>query len=386
MKQATFPILTIASLMVAGTAHAQTSVTLYGTIDTSLTYVNHADGSKNLWALGNSSAGNLSGSRWGLKGSEDLGGGLSAIFQLENGFNPSTGGLGQGSRMFGRQAYVGVASNQYGSLTLGRQYDPLIDLVQPITADNYFGSAFATAGDVDNYDNSFRVDNAIKYTSPVFAGLQFAAMYSLGGVAGSTGSKQSYSAGVSYTNGPLSLAGGYFYAANANPSAGTRTKWSSTSDGTFDGAINTGYQSAHSIGIARVAGQYMFGAFTVGAGYSNSQYRRDGASVFTKNEHYNTAQGFLNYQASPALLVGVGYSFTKSGGDTAANYHQASLGADYNLSKRTDVYMTAAYQHASGTTADGAGGSMAAEASIGSYGYNGTKSQTMVNLGLRHRF
>ncbi|MFP3624715.1 porin, partial [Burkholderia sp. SIMBA_051] len=72
--------------------------------------------------------------------------------------------------------------------------------------------------------------------------------------------------------------------------------------------------------------------------------------------------------------------------DTAANYHQASLGADYNLSKRTDVYMTAAYQHASGTTADGAGGSMAAEASIGSYGYNGTKSQTMVNLGLRHRF
>lgn len=48
--------------------------------------------------------------------------------------------------------------------------------------------------------------------------------------------------------------------------------------------------------------------------------------------------------------------------------------------------MTAAYQHASGTTADGAGGSMAAEASIGSYGYNGTKSQTMVNLGLRHRF
>ncbi|RQS66473.1 porin [Burkholderia sp. Bp8963] len=386
MKRTTLSILSLASFAVAGIAHAQTSVTLYGTIDTSLTYVNHADGAKNLWALGNSSAGNLSGSRWGIKGAEDLGGGLQAIFQLENGFNPSTGALGQGNRMFGRQAFVGLASNQYGTVTLGRQYDPLIDLVQPITADNYFGSAFATAGDVDNYDNSFRVDNAVKYTSPVFAGLQFAAMYSLGGVAGSTGSKQSYSAAVAYNNGPLSLAGGYFYAANANPTAGDRTTWSSTSDGTFNGAINTGYQTAHSIGIARAAGQYVFGAFTVGAGYSNAQYRRDGASVFAKNEHYNTAQGFLNYQASQALLVGVGYSYTKSGGDSAADYHQVSLGADYNLSKRTDVYMTATYQHASGDTADGEGGKAPAQASIGSYGYNGTKSQTMVNLGLRHRF
>lgn len=386
MKHAIFPVLTIASIAMAGAAHAQSSVTLYGTIDTSLTYVRNADGGKNLWALGNSSAGNLSGSRWGLKGSEDLGGGLAAIFQLENGFNPSTGGLGQGNRIFGRQAYVGLASNQYGSITLGRQYDPLIDLVQPITADNYFGSVFATAGDVDNYDNSFRVDNAVKYTSPVIAGLQFEAMYSLGGVAGSTGSKQSYSAAVSYANGPLSLAGGYFYAANANATTGNRTTWSSTSDGTFDGAINTGYQTAHSIGIARVAGQYVLGAFTVGAGYSNAQYRRDGASVFAKNEHYNTAQGFVNYQASAALLVGVGYSFTKSGGNTAANYHQASVGADYNLSKRTDVYMTAAYQHANGTTANGAGGAMPAQASIGSYGYNGTKNQALVNLGLRHRF
>ncbi|WP_269509875.1 porin [Burkholderia sp. IMCC1007] len=386
MKHVAFPILAIASVVTSGAACAQTSVTLYGTIDTSLTYVRRADGGKNLWALGNSSAGNLSGSRWGLKGSEDLGGGLAAIFQLENGFNPSTGALGQGNRIFGRQAYVGLTSNQFGSITLGRQYDPLIDLVQPITADNYFGSAFATAGDVDNYDNSFRVDNAVKYTSPTIAGLQFEAMYSLGGVAGSTGSKQSYSAAVSYSNGPLSLAGGYFYAANTNPVAGDRTTWSSTSDGTFDGAINTGYQTAHSIGIARAAGQYVFGAFTVGAGYSNAQYRHDGASVFAKNEHYNTAQGFLNYQASPALLVGVGYSFTKSGGDTAANYHQASVGADYNLSKRTDIYMTAAYQHASGTTADGAGGAMPAQASIGSYGYNGTKNQGLVNLGLRHRF
>jgi predicted porin len=390
MKRTTsLSVMSLAMLGAAGAAHAQTSVTLYGTIDTSITYVNRAAGSANLWSLGNSSNGNLSGTRWGLKGSEDLGGGLSAIFQLENGFNPSTGQLGQGSRIFGRQAYVGLASNRFGTVTLGRQYDPLIDLVQGITEDNYFGSAFATAGDVDNYDNSFRVNNAVKYASPVWSGFQFETMYAFGGVAGSTGSQQSYAVAAAYNTGPLSLAAGYFYASNGQATAALRTNtFTSTSDGTFDGPINEGYASAHSLAIARVAGQYVFGPFTVGAGYSNAQYRRDDSSLFGENEKYNTGQGFFNWQASPALLLGVGYSYTKSSGDTSATYHQASIGADYSLSKRTDVYMTAAYQHASGETAnpDGVGAPVAAEASIGSYGYAGTASQTMVNLGIRHKF
>ncbi|MCG5074313.1 porin [Paraburkholderia tagetis] len=387
MNRLALTSLSFVTLGAASVAHAQTSVTLYGTIDTSLTYVNHANGNKNLWALGNSSFGNLSGSRWGLKGAEDLGGGLKAIFQLESGFNPSTGRLGQGGRLFGRQAYVGLTAAQYGSLTLGRQYDPLIDLVQGITADNYFGSVFATPGDVDNYDNSFRVNNAVKYTTPVWNGLQAAAMYSFGGIAGSTGSEQSYSAAVAYNNGPISLAGGYFYAANSQAAIGIRTTgWNSTSDGTFDGPINGGYASAHSLSIARAAAQYSLGLFTFGLGYSNAQYAPDASSVFRSTEKYNTGQGFVNYQLSPVFLLGLGYSYTHANGDTSANYHQVSIGADYSLSKRTDVYMTAGWQHASGDQGDGVGGSMPAEASIGSYGYNGTATQTMFNLGLRHKF
>ncbi|AJY12909.1 porin [Burkholderia dolosa] len=386
MKRTTLSMIAAAAFAAMPAAHAQSTVTLYGVIDTSITYVNHAQGSDNAWMLGNSSAGNLAGSRWGIKGSEDLGGGLKALFQLENGFDPSTGRQGQGSRLFGRQAFVGLSSERYGTLTFGRQYDPLIDLVQGITADNYLGSVFATPGDVDNYDNSFRVDNAVKYTSPVYAGLQFAAMYSFGGIAGSTGAAQSYSAAVSYGNGPFSVAGGYFHATNSPASNGLRSGWTSSSDGTFDGPINSGYATAHSIGIARVAAQYAAGPFTFGVGYSNAQYRRDASSVFGSNEHYNTGQGFVNYQATNALLVGVGYSYTRSGGDTSATYRQVSAGADYSLSKRTDVYLTAAYQHASGQTGDGSGSAMAAQASIGSYGYAGTSSQTMVNLGLRHRF
>ncbi|WP_322011510.1 porin [Paraburkholderia sp. J12] len=387
MNRIALTSLSLAALGVAGMAHAQSSVTLYGTIDTSITYINHAQGDHNQWSLGNSSNGNLSGSRWGLKGAEDLGGGLKAIFQLENGFNPSTGGLGQGGRIFGRQAFVGLTSEQYGSLTLGRQYDPLIDQVQGITEDNYFGSAFATAGDVDNYDNSFRVNSAIKYTTPVFSGLQAEVMYAFGGVPGATSAEQAWAGAVAYNNGPLSLAGGYFYAANSQATLGLRTDgWTSTSDGTFDGPINTGYASAHSLSIARAAAQYAIGQFTLGLGYSNSQYAPDGSSVFRDTEKYNTGQGFVNYQLSPALLLGLGYSYTHATGDTSASYHQVSIGADYNLSKRTDIYMTAAWQHASGETGDGSGGSMPAEASIGSYGYSGTNTQTMVNLGLRHKF
>ncbi|PTB22867.1 porin [Trinickia symbiotica] len=393
MKKIALSSLSLALIGAAGVAHAQSSVTLYGIIDTSITYVNHADGGKNQWSVSNSNSGDLSGTRWGLKGQEDLGGGLATIFQLENGFDPGNGKLGQGQREFGRQAFVGLQSNQFGTVTLGRQYDPLIDLVQGITADNYFGSVFATAGDVDNYDNSFRVNNAIKYTSPTYAGFQVEALYAFGGVAGKTSSGQTWSFAAAYNNGPIGVAAGYLLTDNANSparntwtSTGSSAAVSSTSDGTFDGPVNSGYATAKSIGIARVAAQYTLGAFTFGAGYSNAQYKADGFSAFHSTEKYNTGQGFLNYQATPALLLGLGYSYTKSSGDTSATYHQVSAGADYNLSKRTDVYLVGAWQHASGDTGDGAGGKVAAQASVGSYGYAGTSNQTLVSLGLRHKF
>lgn len=390
MKKIALSTLSLALLGAAGAAQAQSSVTLYGVIDTSLTFVHNATPTgQNQWSISNNSGGDLAGTRWGLKGQEDLGGGLSAIFQLENGFDPGNGKLLQNSREFGRQAFVGLTSDKFGTVTLGRQYDPLVDLVQPITEDNYFGSVFATAGDVDNYDNSSRTNNAIKFLSTSYSGLQFEGMYAFGGVAGQTGSAQTWSLAAAYNNGPLGVAAGYFVADNTNVTVGgLRAGWSTsaTSDGTFDGPVNSGYATAKSINIARLAAQYALGPFTFGGAYSNSQYKSDGFSAFASTEKYNTGQGFVNYQATPALLLGVGYSYTKSTGDTSATYHQVSLGADYNLSKRTDVYLVGAYQHASGSTGNGTGGSMPAQASVGSYGYPGTNTQELVSLGLRHKF
>ncbi|HTI18000.1 MAG TPA: porin [Trinickia sp.] len=394
MKKIALSTLSLALMGAAGAAHAQSSVTLYGIIDTSFTYVNHVNGNNSLYSISNTNAGDLSGSRWGLKGTEDLGGGLSAIFQLENGFDPGNGKLQQGSRMFGRQAFVGLQSNQYGTVTLGRQYDPSVDLVQAITEDNYFGSAFATPGDVDNYDNSFRVSNAIKYLSPVYAGFQVEGMYAFGGVPGSTGQGMTWALGAAYNNGPIALAASYVNTRNTNPTgtALKRSSWTSTSDGPFDTfnsanpTVNFGYQTANAIKIVRVAGQYTLGQFTLGASFSNALYTADGFSTFASTQKYNTAQGFVNYQLTPAMLLGLGYNYTHASGDTNASYNQVSAGADYSLSKRTDVYLVGAWQHASGNQGDASGGSVPAVASVGSYGYGGTSTQLLLSVGLRHKF
>jgi predicted porin len=391
MKRFALTSLSLALLGTAGAAHAQSSVTLYGVIDEAVAYVNHANGNNRLVGL---SAGNLSGDRWGLKGSEDLGGGLKAIFQLENGFNVNTGALGQGGRQFGRQAFVGLTSDKLGTVTLGRQYDPLVDMVQGITGDNYWASIVGTPGDVDNYDNSSRVNNGVKYVSPNYAGLQFEGMYGFSNGAGTTGQGQTWSGAVAYNNGPLGLAAGYYY--TSNPSAGrSATTWNSpSSDSIFDSAINGGYASAHSIAIARAAAQYAIGPVTLGGSYSNVKYRPDGFSAFSSTETYNIGSAFANYQLTPAFLIGLGYTYEKASGDTGAHYNQVGIGADYTISKRTDFYALGAYQKASGTqatfTTNAAGQTVRvnqqAQASIGSFGFNGTSSQEMVLVGIRHKF
>src|SRR5689334_13059243 len=102
----------------AGAAHAQSTVTLYGISDEGFMFNNNAKG-KHLYSM---ASGVMQGSRWGLRGTEDLGGGLKAVFVLENGFDVNTGALKQGGLEFGRQAYVGLSSG-FGTVTLGRQYD-----------------------------------------------------------------------------------------------------------------------------------------------------------------------------------------------------------------------------------------------------------------------
>jgi len=208
-------------------------------------------------------------------------------------------------------------------------------------------------------------------------------MYAFGGVAGSTGAGQTWSGAATYATGPFSIAAGYIRMDNA-PGVNRAGTWNNgsngaTSDGTFDSTINSNFASAKSIGIASVAAQYVVGPFTAGLRYSNAQYKADGSSTFTSTERYNVGAGFLNYQLTPAALLGLGYVYTHgSGNGPSASYNQISLGGDYNLSKRTDVYLVGAYQKASGTNVT---------ASAADYGYtSASNSQEILSLGIRHKF
>lgn len=357
-------------------AHAQSTVTLFGALDAGIAYIHNVEGNSSQWKM---STGNVSENSWGLKGTEDLGGGTKAIFTVENGFDISNGQTHQGGRIFGRQAWVGLTTPSLGTVTFGRQYDPVTDLVQPITGDSFSG-IWATPGDIDNYDDSARFDNAVKWVSPTWSGVTVEAMYSFGGIAGATGSGQVYSGGASYSNNKLSLAAGYLHINNGNPTASARG--TSAADSLFNSAVNSAYQSASSISIARAAAQYVFNDVTVGVAYSYSDYAADGASTFAQSEKFHNGSIFAVWQVAPDFQTIVGYNYTRALGDSSAKYHQVNLGVDYLLSKRTDFYAIAGYQHASGQNGFGT-----AQAVIGSYDVNsGASYQVLAVAGIRHKF
>jgi predicted porin len=390
MKKTILAVATLAAM--TSIAHAQSSVTLYGALDTSIAYFGNQQGANHSGGTFEMAAGNISPNLWGLKGTEDLGGGLSAIFKLESGFNVDNGRLGQGSRIFGRTAMVGLTGDNTGTITVGRQYDPLIDLIQPLTNDDTFGPTFATPGDMDNYDNSYRTNNSIKYTTPSYAGLQGSAMYAFGGVPGSTASGQTYAAALAYNHGPFGFAAGYFH---ANSDHGTAASFDGLNPdaATFavdSEAITGGFVSANSMQIIRAAGDYVFQNFTFGVSYSNVQYNNYTTSFGDQNNtKFNTGQAFVNYQLTPAMVLGVGYDYTKgSGNNVTVSYNQFSFGADYFLSKHTDIYALAGYQKASGNTISASSGDVvAAVASMGDFGNDAsTNKQAMGMIGIRHKF
>lgn len=155
MKKSLFALSVLG--VFTGATHAQSSVTLFGLIDEGLNYTNNAGG-HSLHAMW---SGDAQGPRWGLKGTEDLGDGLSTVFQLENGFSVNNGKPGQ---EFGRQAFVGLSSATLGTLTLGRQNDSVVDDLAPLTVNrNWSGQIFSHPYDNDNTGNTFRVNNSTNF-------------------------------------------------------------------------------------------------------------------------------------------------------------------------------------------------------------------------------
>jgi predicted porin len=193
----------------AGAASAQSSVTMYGIFDVNF-QINDPKAAGTTSTTGINS-GHQFGSRFGVRGAEDLGGGLAAIFTLENGFSGDTGQLGQGGRLFGRQAWAGVRSNSFGSVVAGRlailgsgtgSFD-MFGTTDP------FGTGFgiSSLGSTFSSANAIRVDNAVLWQSPNWSGFRAGAGYSFridgGELPGSGANNRMVFTGLNYSGGPI---------------------------------------------------------------------------------------------------------------------------------------------------------------------------------------
>ncbi|CAG4903119.1 porin [Paraburkholderia gardini] len=369
----------------AASAQAQSSVTLYGTLDAGLVYTNNQAGHSN-WQQG---SGAVSNTYFGLRGSEDLGGGLHAIFTLESGFNLNNGSFSENNTMFNRQAYVGLKSDQYGQLTLGRQYDSVVDYLAPLSAagSGYGNNLAGHPLDNDNLNNSFSVKNAVKYTSANYAGLQFGGLYGFSNAAGQFSNNRAWSAGASYSNGPLNVAAAYLQLNNS----GSNNTGGAVSSG--DGSANLAAELQRTYGVGA---NYAYGPATVGLVWTHTQLDNlQSANVggtfigglAGTNLHMDNYEVNGKYAFTPALSLAAAYTFTNgkvsgSNGSGDPKWHTVSLQGDYALSRRTDVYLEGVYQHASGEL----GNFGANVAAINTLTPSSTANQTAVAIGLRHRF
>jgi Outer membrane protein (porin) len=325
-----------------------------------------------------------------LRGIEDLGSGLTAIFLFENGYSVTNGRLAQGGDEFGRQAYVGLGSRTYGTVTLGRQYDSVVDFSGRLESATQWATGYgAHPGDLDNMDNNNRVNNAIKFRSANYAGFSAGGLYSLGGVAGQFSRNQIWSVGAGYDRGPLTLGAGYLHIKDPNYSFFGNNSTSSTTASNMTGSlVYSGYASAKTQQVITAGAAYTLGAATLGATYSNTQFKDIGTETGLAavgrggSAKFHNAELNLKYQLTPALLLGTAYDYTHGYGVNGAIYHQVNVGADYFLSKRTDLYLVGLYQHASGTDSTG----KAARANLNALSPSSTANQLAAIAGIRLKF
>ncbi|QQB35982.1 MULTISPECIES: porin [Achromobacter] len=357
-------IVTALFAALSGVAHAETSVTLYGLIDTGVGFqrIKGNDGYKE--SKVGMANGVSSGSRWGLRGAEDLGDGLSAVFTLESGFNSATGQSGQSSRLFGRQATIGLKSDSWGLLEFGRQTNVASKYIAAIDP---FGASYgqANVGAAFGAANTVRYDNMVMYQTPSFSGFQFglgysfsaddtkdgAAQFNADGTRKSNPSQTGFrtanntraiTVGLRYANGPLNVALTYDQLNPANQLGTEQNPKQWIIGGSYDFEV---------VKLALAYGQTRDGWFT---GQSLNAF--GSGSPVAKSFGSNTvATDFKSNSYLVGLSAPVGgagsilaswqradANNTKLTGDDAT-MNIFSLGYTYNLSKRTNLYALGSY-------------------------------------------
>ncbi|MBK1683038.1 porin [Rhodoferax fermentans] len=309
-------LIALAVLAASGAAMAQSSVTMYGIADVWFGTVKTNNGTSSLTQTKLESGG-VNGSRWGLKGSEDLGGGLMANFQLEQGMNMDDGsGASTTATAFARQSWVGL-SGGFGAVKLGRMPTPFDDVNGAANA--VFDSKLSGVNDVfRSTAYTVRPNNSLYYQAPTFAGFSGAISYSLGeDKTTTTDATSTTSMNLTYAAGPLAVQFAY----------------------QVEDIVNTVALNADKK-YTRLGASYDFGVATVKASYGKA------ANVAnTDGQDASDYQIGLDFPVSSALTLSGNFAKSDDNGALGdAERTGYGLGAKYTLSKRTFVY--GGYRHA----------------------------------------
>jgi len=437
-------LLRLAPLALAGyvgTAFADDSgITIYGILDVAIAYVQHTldfegnhpveinpnvtKGTKSATGMMN---GAMSATRWGIKGQEDLGGGTKAIFLLEQGFDLSTGNVSNAAiglannkstgpqfsadsaisgQFFNRGAYVGLSSDQYGTLTAGRQQNFFLDniaIFDPLMGSQAFSPiGFSGSYGGGGFTDDSRVDNSLKYKIAL-GDFTLGAMYKIGGIAGGDLAESAWLFNGVYAAGPFAAQLGYEQFRDAF----------SISNNTGAGNVKV---TAADTKAYMAAAKYTWEHLTVRAGYEREEMENPTnptqdlllTTIFNTPVASVTVNAYPNQKNLNVYWFGGGYDFTPAFTLLAGVYHVSqnaynckgqqipipgqaapsagacsgalnyySLVADYNLSKRTDLYVGWMDSLVSG----GPAAAVANTAPLASE--NGNR---IYALGFRHRF
>jgi predicted porin len=373
----TWVALAVAGAFVAGAAQAQSSVTLYGILDVNYMWqdrpTNVGTATAPKWQLESVSAingGHQFGNRWGLRGSEDLGGGLKAIFQLESGFNIDTGTMGQDNatnaqgtaavstasgRLFGRQAYVGLGSN-WGTVVAGRiaTFSSGTGAFDMFSTVDPFGTGFglASLGQTFISANSLRLDNTIAYVSPKFAGFTGGIGYStnINGseVTPSGGNATAFASGINWSYGPFYAVVTYDVVNAPDAAAGQASRPDQKHlqiGGTWTiGPFKLAAAWADQTNVSALAGPGGPGSFLVlpaGLYYDNNAY------MLGATWNIGAFSVFGSWQSSAA--DGKTYQTAAGPKNFEPDYDVYGIGATYAFSPRTNLYASYASRDANGT-------------------------------------
>lgn len=358
MKKSIIALAVLSSL--AGTAFAQTAITIYGVVDAGVVYDNAGAGRN--WKL---DSGNQSGSRIGFKGSEDLGSGLSAIFNVENGFTTDDGRQGQGGRLFGRQAWVGLKGG-FGSIKMGRQLTPLyvaIDQIDPFRIGLAGNAQKAFGYGLYGADPFARTDNTLSYSTPDISGLTATLGYAFGEQPGAFASNRSYNAGIGYANGPINAQIAYQKSTGATLPLTT----SGTSATALPGSPATLFGATADLRTILVGGYYDLGVAKAHLAYGDTHADTAATSLKTRN-------WLLGVSAPLGGAGTVMASWNRNDIRDIANgkSDQWAVGYAHALSKRTNMYTSIGY------TKNDAGVSLNSTAP--------GQSDRLFNVGVRHLF